>query len=73
MHIIIITRFSIYDLNLNLLEEQINHIFSLKRLKFKFESFERITLPSVINQTNQNYTYLIFSSIFYQKFTNIDY
>lgn len=67
MHTFIITRFSIYDPVKKFKRADKSHLFSEKRLKFKFESFERITLPSIINQTNQNYTYLIFSSIYLPK------
>ena len=68
----IITRFSIYDYNtkhfkatrnLNKFEYK-KQLFSEDRLNYKFKSFELITLPSVLNQTNQNYIWYIYSSIY---------
>lgn len=37
-------------------------LFCPDRLNYKFESFEKITLPSVVNQTNKNYIWYIFAS-----------
>ena len=65
----IITRFSIYDysyLNFNQKteEEYKNILFNPNRLSYKFNSFEKITLQSVLNQTNQNYIWDIYTSIY---------
>ena len=68
----IITRFSICDYekksfvdtrNLTELEYK-EKIFNSDRLDYKFKSFELVTIPSVLNQTNQNYIWYIYSSIY---------
>ncbi len=72
----IITRFSILDFNhksflilKNTTKEQYQKdLFSTKRLDYKFKSFEKITLPSVENQTYKNYIWYIYSSTYLPKF-----
>ena len=68
---IIITRFSILDHSYpafrctkkKISEEQYkSELFNEKRLEFKFTVFEMVTLPSILNQTNQNYIWYIYSS-----------
>ena len=39
-------------------------LFSPRRLRFKFKVFEKMTLPSVINQTNKDWIWYIYSSAF---------
>jgi len=39
-------------------------LFNENRLEYKFKSFELITLPSMINQTNQNFIWYIYASIY---------
>lgn len=76
----IITRFSIFDYNDKIFkinyraqskEIYYNKLFKEERLTFKFKVFKNITLPSIINQTNKNYEWYIYSSYFmpeeYQK------
>jgi hypothetical protein len=66
----IITRFSIFDINHKKFElnknrtkkAYMNKLFSPKRLGFKFEVFEKMTLPSVLKQTNTNWEWIIFTS-----------
>lgn len=67
----IITRFSILDANSNSwvitrenkdAQELKNKLFSENRLKEKMSAFEKITYKSIINQTNQNFIWLIFIS-----------
>lgn len=67
----IITRFSIYDpefkgfqmtKNLTSIEKYKADLFNPSRLNYKFACFERITLPSIINQTNQDYEWYIYAS-----------
>ena len=71
----IITRFSIYDFNFKGFEltknknsdeqeEYKKKLFSEDRLNYKFNSFEKITLPSVVNQTNKNFIWYIYASIY---------
>lgn len=72
----IITRFSILDFNhksflilKNTTKEQYQKdLFSTKRLDYKFKSFEKITLPSVENQTYKNYIWYIYSSTYLPKY-----
>ena len=66
-HTYIITRFSIYDTSritttLQSDEKYKEKLFDKQRLNFKFTVFEKITLPSINKQTNQNYTWLIYTS-----------
>jgi hypothetical protein len=66
-HNYIVTRFSIYDKDLKLSRLQYRpkykeFFFSNKRLDFKFFVFEKITLNHVVKQTNQNFTWLIYTS-----------
>ena len=66
----IITRFSIFDYSCprfqitknNDYETYKNKLFDDERLKTKFNLFEKITLPSVLNQTNKNFVWYIYSS-----------
>jgi len=68
----IITRFSILDVNTdkfiltrtNTKEEIINILFDNNRLNFKFSVFDKMTYPSIINQTYKNYVWLIFASAY---------
>jgi len=69
----ILTRFSIYDYNWKSFQANRNSateleyrekLFNVDRLEYKFKSFELITLPSIINQTNQNFIWYIYSSIY---------
>ena len=68
----IITRFSIYDYNYKSFVMNTNKskkdykesLFSKKRLDFKFKVFTLVTLPSITNQTNQNFEWYIYSSTF---------
>lgn len=79
----IITRFSILDTNSNSwvitrknknIEELKNNLFSENRLNEKMLAFEKITYKSIINQTNQNFIWLIFiSSILPKKYKKILY
>ena len=70
LQIIILTRFSILDYNAtNWKLSRNNHkhhmkaaLFHPRRLSEKFEAFERITFPSVMNQTYKNFTWLIHTS-----------
>ena len=72
MHTYVITRFSIFDpkykhfkltdLTLYNRHGYKSKLFSSRRLDFKFKVFEKVTLPSVINQTNKNYTWYIYTS-----------
>lgn len=67
MKTFIITRFSILDTNTtswaitreNENEKLKEKLFSKDRLDEKFKSFENITYKSVINQTNQNFIWII--------------
>jgi len=67
----IITRFSILDYdhkqyrltrNEKNFHQYKEKLFSKERMEEKFNTFEKITLPSVINQTNQNYLWEIYAS-----------
>ena len=72
MQTYIITRFSIFDplykhFNLTDLTHYNRYgykskLFSSRRLDFKFKVFERMTLASVIKQTNKNYSWYIYTS-----------
>ena len=72
LHNYIITRFSILDytfkgyrLSKDKTEEDYKNIlFDKNRLDFKFNVFEKMTLSSIMNQTNNNYTWLIYTSIY---------
>ena len=70
MLVYFITRFSIFDYNfkgynitnkLNI-EEYESYLFSEDRLNYKFMCFQKITLPSIIKQKNQNYIWEIYTS-----------
>jgi hypothetical protein len=69
-HHFIITRFSILDKNtrsFKLTRETRkknikSELFNKDRLNFKFAVFDKITYPSIKNQTDQNYTWLIYTS-----------
>ena len=57
MIVYFITRFSIFDydfkgykLTKNLGIEDKSYLFSKERLDYKFDSFEKITLPSIVSQ-----------------------
>jgi hypothetical protein len=80
----IITRFSIldYDFKGYKLTTKLDKdtyyktLFSSERLDYKFKSFEMITLPSILNQTNQNYIWHIYTSeylpnVYKEKLMNI--
>jgi Putative rhamnosyl transferase len=66
----IITRFSIFDRNCYKFklrrnknkDEFFNKLFSTNRLNSKFTTFEKITLPSILNQSNKNYIWNIYTS-----------
>ena len=66
----IITRFSIYDYNcksFKITRETTNDdykskLFDNKRLDLKFYIFEKMTIPSIVNQTNQDFIWFIYSS-----------
>lgn len=66
----IITRFSIFDYNHHAFKIQCkcnrqgykSRLFSPKRLRHKFNVFEKMTLPSIINQTNTNWVWYIYAS-----------
>ena len=70
MKVYIITRFTILDYShkewktvlRKSSEEYESYLFSKERLDYKFTSFEKITLPSVVNQTNKNYVWEIYTS-----------
>jgi hypothetical protein len=74
MLVYIITRFSILDFNFKgyrltrknskNIQDYKNKLFAKNRLDYKFDSFEKITLPSIVNQTNQNYVWEIYTSKF---------
>lgn len=81
MKVYFITRFSIYDPTATswktskLPQNQYKKIlFSKSRLDAKFLAFIKMTLPSIINQTNKNYEWIIMSSIYlpdnYKKLLN---
>lgn len=68
----IITRFSILDPTFKGFKLTREHsrkeveaiLFSKERLEFKFAVFEKMTLPSIINQTYKNYIWLIYTSTY---------
>ena len=70
MIVYFITRFSIFDYDFkgyrqtrNLsIEEYKSYLFSKERLDYKFNSFEKITLPSIVSQTDDNYIWEIYTS-----------
>lgn len=70
MHYYIATRFSVFDhtykgyqlVHKNDVEKYKQELFSEGRLAFKFHVFETITLPSVVKQTNPNWTWLLYTS-----------
>jgi len=73
-HNYIITRFSIFDYNFkgfNITKDNTNNIekyksilFDHNRLDFKFNVFQNMTYQSIMNQTDKNFTWLIYTSIF---------
>ena len=77
MIVYLITRFSIYDYNFKGyvmtrklgIEEYKSYLFSKERLDYKFNSFEKITLPSIVSQTDDNYIWEIYAS----KYLPIEY
>jgi len=71
----IITRFSVLDYNTNAFKLTKNNrdkgeqhykdsLFNTERLDHKFNVFENVTYKSIIEQTSQNYVWLIYSSVF---------
>jgi len=70
MIVYFITRFSIFDFNKKVfrlttnlgIEEYKSYLFSKERLDYKFDSFEKITLPSIVSQTDNNYIWEIYTS-----------
>ena len=69
----IITRFSILDFkspSFNLTRNNSSDyiykllLFDEERLNYKFNSFSKVTLPSIINQTYKNYIWIIYTSIY---------
>lgn len=70
----VITRFSIYDSYIKGFQKPAkikkkginykNYLFSKSRLDSKFSLFEKITLPSVVNQTFDDWEWHIYTSIF---------
>ena len=68
----ILTRFSICDFTCKAFriskckDEELykKNLFNEDRLNYKFKCFELVTLPSVVNQTNQNYEWYIYSSTY---------
>lgn len=70
MKVYFITRFSIFDHNFKgyimtkklSIEEYKSYLFSKERLDYKFNSFEKITLPSIVSQTDDNYIWEIYTS-----------
>jgi hypothetical protein len=70
------TRFSVFDPQFNgfkitnlrkaITPEEIetlrDTLFSDERLEFKFKVFEKVTLPSIVNQTFKNFIWLIYTS-----------
>jgi hypothetical protein len=71
-HHYIITRFSVLDKNASInpyftRKAKTNiksYLFNDDRLQEKFFIFNHVTYPSIINQTTNNYTWLIYSSSF---------
>ena len=78
----ILTRFSIFDKDSTGLqisnkynlknesdqEKYKNELFSPDRLNYKFKVFELVTLPGVVNQTNQHFEWYIYSSVYMPKY-----
>lgn len=62
MNTYIITRFSILDKEKKKFSCSENILFDENRLNYKFKCFELMTLPSIVNQTNQNYIWYIYTS-----------
>ncbi len=69
-HTFIVTRFSIFDprvkstrLSRLPVDEYKNILFSDDRLSAKFETFEKITVLSILAQTNPNFTFLIYAGV----------
>ena len=70
LHHYILTRFSILDCKStnfvisrsNTCKNLKNKLFNNDRLDFKFKVFDKITYPSIKNQTYTNYTWLIYAS-----------
>jgi len=70
MHTYILTRFSVFDpefkgfvMTRTMAPEAYRScLYSPARLDFKFDVFEKVTLPAVVNQTCKNYTWLIYTS-----------
>ena len=70
MKIYFLTRFSIFDYDIKAfrinkilsLEDYKEELFSEARLNAKFNAFEKVTLPSIVRQTNKNYEWYIFTS-----------
>lgn len=70
MKIYFITRFSIFDPNFKGFrivvskssEEYERELFSTDRMEFKFHVFQNVTIPSIIDQTNKNWEWHIFTS-----------
>ncbi len=70
MKVYFITRFSIYDSEFRGFRLTAEHdqkeyerrLFGMERLNHKFELFENITLPSIVEQTSDNWEWLIYIS-----------
>lgn len=69
MKVYFITRFTIFDpvrtawkVSRLPIEEYKTKLFSTERLNNKYLVFEKMTLPSILNQTNKNYEWIIMSS-----------
>ena len=62
MRTYIITRFSILDKSKKKFKNSESLLFNKNRLDYKFKCFELMTLPSIINQTNQNFIWHIYTS-----------
>lgn len=71
MKVYFITRFSIFDPKAPAwkiahlpAEEYKKKLFSTDRLDTKFDVFEKMTLPSIVGQTNKNFEWFIIASTF---------
>jgi hypothetical protein len=71
MKIFIITRFSIFDpeyrgckISRDNIHQYKKNLFNKERLDFKFTVFKFITLRSIINQTDKDFEWHIYASIF---------
>jgi hypothetical protein len=71
MHHYIITRFSILDENRKIFPSWSTstppvreNLFAKKRLDFKFMAFNKMTYPSIVNQDYNQYTWLIYTSLY---------